>query len=146
VTFYIKNHSNKKLKQALLTFSQKRILHNRMDGIEGDFKHLFRIIFADSILKEYNWSGQGGRKAINQLKIVWSIMLRKTEQKIIILFVVAVNKNMFCFSAFFRDNNPTYGDAKREFIKNMKTQLVLASSRVRARRNRHRALVAKTLA
>jgi Domain of unknown function (DUF4806) len=47
-----------------------------MDGIEGNFKQLYTLVFADSILNEYNWSGRG-KKAMLNLKIIWSIMYRK---------------------------------------------------------------------
>jgi Domain of unknown function (DUF4806) len=48
-----------------------------MDGYENDFKHLFTTVFADTIQDEYNWSGRLDKKAMTNLRIVWSIMFRK---------------------------------------------------------------------
>jgi Domain of unknown function (DUF4806) len=48
-----------------------------MIGIETNFKHLFQLVFADTILTEYNWTGQVGKQALNTLKIIWTIMYRK---------------------------------------------------------------------
>jgi hypothetical protein len=69
--------------------AQKRIIRNRMDGIETDFKHLFLVVFAESILLDYNWSGRNGKKRMDKLRVVWSVMYRKNQfEKFICVFEI----------------------------------------------------------
>jgi hypothetical protein len=43
-------------------------------GSKVDLQRMFKIVFADSLVVEYNWTGLLGKKEMRYLKIIWSVL------------------------------------------------------------------------
>jgi Domain of unknown function (DUF4806) len=52
---------------------QRKIVNDRM-LYKKDLKTLFRTVFSDSALVDYNWPGNLGKRPMKDLKIIWTVM------------------------------------------------------------------------